>query len=321
LHVGRRLRGCGRMPIGGTGTKEMASPAARAAGVSAVEALAQEIRYAGLWGAIRTFPKRKPFATNLAVSFTVYGAADYMVQRTQDGDLDLRRLVGFSIFGGLSGCVGWVAYMTVFAKLCPHAIRFANRRTLAEKLKDKAGLRDLFKQVALDTFAYTPFVFFPLFYTCMKFIKGGLPSCMEPVESAREALCTYRENFVIDNLSCASVFLWADIVIFTVPAYMRLPTIQMVNFVYMMALSWMRGNENKAGTNDNNLADDISLSQVLSGLRARLPSLEVDFDFELPSASEIRESFIGGGLAIKALSSFAEYHTVGNNAIHRSCFG
>lgn len=312
LHAGRRLRGCGRMPIGGPGLTELALPAARAPGMRLKEGLAMEIRYAGFWGALRTFPKRRPFATNLIVSVSVYGAADYVTQRLQGNELDLRRLMGFSIFGGLSGCTGWLAYITVFSKLCPNAIRFANRRTLAEKLRDKAGLRDLFKQVALDTFVYTPFVFFPLFYMSMKIIKGGCAVCSEPVQSTREALRTYRDNFVLDNVSCASVFLWADIIIFTVPAYMRLPTIQTVNFVYMMGFSWMRGNENKADSN-------ILGSQIMKGADDSREIMS-RWTLSFPSA-EVMIGRIDFALAIRALhSAFAEYHQ-GGSAIHRGCFG
>lgn len=47
-------------------------------------------------------------------------------------------------------------YVTVFTRLCPNAIRFANL-PWAEKMKDRAGQMDLVKQARSLGAAKTPF--------------------------------------------------------------------------------------------------------------------------------------------------------------------
>ncbi|CAJ1379964.1 unnamed protein product [Effrenium voratum] len=124
-----------------------------------------ERRYEGLWGAIVTFPKRQPFATNVIVATIKTSAADLIVQKAEGRErIDWQRNGAFTAFGfAYLGMIQWFIYVTLFSRLCPNAIRFANL-PWAEKLKCRAGQIDLVKQTALDNFVHYTFVYFPVFY-------------------------------------------------------------------------------------------------------------------------------------------------------------
>lgn len=196
-----------------------------------------EVEYTGLWGAIKTFPKRKPFLTNLIVATVKTAAADLVVQTAQGGDIDWKRNALFTLFGfAYLGAGQWFVYVTVFTKVCPHAVRFANL-SWAEKLKDRAGQIDLVKQIALDNFVHYTFIYFPIFYCFKEFMQGdgldaGLPS---------RALSTYWNNCVTDNLAMWGLWIPMDAVIYAVPVWMRLPLNHGVSFAWTMILSWLRG--------------------------------------------------------------------------------
>merc|ERR1711933_200182 len=46
------------------------------------DGISHNIQYTGLWGAITTFPKRKPFATNIIVATVKTAIADLIVQKS-----------------------------------------------------------------------------------------------------------------------------------------------------------------------------------------------------------------------------------------------
>merc|ERR1712039_760746 len=105
------------------------------------DGISHNIEYSGLWGAITTFPKRKPYATNIIVATVKTAIADLIVQKTVEKkeDIDWKRNGVFTAFGfAYLGCAQWFVYVTVFTRLCPGAVRFSNL-SWAEKLKDKAG--------------------------------------------------------------------------------------------------------------------------------------------------------------------------------------
>jgi hypothetical protein len=199
-----------------------------------------EVEYSGLWGQLATFPKRKPFMTNLIVATVKTSAADFVVQAGQGKDLkdmDFKRNAVFTVFGFLYlGVAQWFIYVTVFKTLCPHAVRFANL-SWAEKLKDKAGQKDLVKQVCLDNFVHYTFIYFPVFYTFKESIQGdGINADM-----VSNAMAKYKENIVKDNLAMWALWIPFDVIIYAVPIWMRLPLNHSVSFAWTMILSWMRG--------------------------------------------------------------------------------
>jgi hypothetical protein len=207
------------------------------------DGISHDIPYEGLWGAITTFPKRKPFATNLIVATVKTAAADALVQSAEGkgswDTFDFKRNAVFTAFGfGYLGVAQWFVYVTVFTRLCPHAVRFSNL-PFKEKLKDKVGQIDLFKQVMLDNFVHYTFMYFPVFYTFKELIQGGGLN----LETVSNALAKYKNNFVKDNLAIWGLWIPCDAVIYAVPVWMRLPLNHAVSAVWTMILSFMRGSE------------------------------------------------------------------------------
>lgn len=198
-----------------------------------------EVEYTGLWGQITTFPKRRPFATNLIIATIKTSLADVAVQLAEGKEFDFKRNAVFTVFGfAYLGCAQWFIYVTVFTKVCPHAVRFANL-SWAEKLKDKAGQIDLVKQIALDNFVHYTFMYFPVFYVFKESIQGdGLDAGV-----VTRALGKYWNNKVTDNLAMWGLWIPMDVVIYAVPVWLRLPLNHGVSAGWTMILSWLRGNE------------------------------------------------------------------------------
>lgn len=203
-----------------------------------------EVPYSGLWGAIMTFPKRKPFLTNVIIATLKTSFADILVQKgegreVEKGDVDWKRNGVFVTFGfAYLGVVQWFIYVTLFTRVCPNAIRFANL-TWAEKLKDKAGQIDLVKQVCLDNFVHYTFVYFPTFYVFKEAVQvGGLDE-----GTVQRGLSRYWDNCVKDNLAIWGLWVPTDFLIYAVPVWMRLPLNHAVSLAWTMILSWMRGAE------------------------------------------------------------------------------
>lgn len=205
-----------------------------------LDSVAQTVSYTGMWGAIRTFPKRHPFLTNLILSVTGYSLADYIVQRSEEKEIDRKRILSFACFGFVQGCVAWTAFVKVFSKLTPGSVRFSNL-SLAEKLTNRQGQIDVIKQTILDNFVYTPLIFFPIFYSCKSCIQSEHGEHGDLCSRLREAVGQYYDNLVDDNVASCKIWLWGDLLIFTVPAWMRMPVFQGVNFGFSVVLSHMRG--------------------------------------------------------------------------------
>lgn len=166
--------------------------------------------------------------------------ADLIVQKASGKDwkdIDWRRNAVFTVFGfAYLGVAQWFIYVTIFSKLCPNAIRFANL-TWAEKMKDRAGQIDLIKQVALDNFVHYTFVYFPVFYVFKESIQGdgvdfGVVS---------RAMSKYWSNIVPDNLAIWGLWIPCDLLIYAVPVWMRLPLNHAVSLAWTMILSFLRG--------------------------------------------------------------------------------
>jgi len=193
-----------------------------------------------IWTAVRTFPKRRPFATNIGLSLVVSGASDVMAQRAEGSNrLDIRRAATFSSFGMLMGVLHWHLYMTIFARLFPGAATFASL-SLSQKLADKAGQWALLKQVATDLALWMPFVYFPIFY-CFKTIQTN-PE-MDCATVPWVALQKYRETWFQDNSASLGVWIPGDIVTFIVPVWLRMPVCLSISFVWQGLLSLTKGTE------------------------------------------------------------------------------
>merc|ERR550525_528209 len=207
--------------------------------------ISMEVEYSGLWGAIVTFPKRQPFATNIIVATVKTSLADIIVQKAEGKeDIDWSRNGVFTAFGfAYLGIAQWFIYVTIFTRVCPNAIRFSNL-SWAEKLKDRPGQIDLVKQTCLDNFIHYTFVYYPVFYTFKEMIQGGAASSDPNAPGLfQRAMAKYKNNFWTDNAAIWGLWIPADLIIYAGPIWTRLPVNHFVSLIWTMILSWMRGNE------------------------------------------------------------------------------
>lgn len=184
---------------------------------------------------LRTLPKRRPFGFSLLLSASFVPLADFMVQRSEGRRWDRKRTACFCLFGFYQGLACWGVYVTIFSRLFPKAAAFANL-SLAQKLKDGAGLKQLFGQVCTDLFLYMPAVYFPVFYFFKAFVNS------EPLNSAVQK---WQHNFFTDNTTSMGFWFPGDALIFAVPMWMRMPVSHVVSFSWNSILSWMRGANTK----------------------------------------------------------------------------
>lgn len=191
-----------------------------------------------MWKAIRSFPKRRPFATNIGLSLIVSGASDVVAQRAEGNNkLDVRRMITFSSFGLFMGVLHWHLYMTLYARLFPGGATFANL-SMRQKLSDKSGQCDVIKQVVADLAVWMPFFYFPIFYS-FKTVQNNPEIDFAAVPSS--AMQMYRETWFQDNTASLGVWIPGDIVSFTVPVWLRMPVCLSISFAWQALLSMTRG--------------------------------------------------------------------------------
>lgn len=193
--------------------------------------VAQIVEYNSIRGAILTFPKRWPFTFNVLLSGTLMPGADFVIQLCEGGEINWRRILCFNIFGIYKGVADWTIYIIVFSRMFPKAVRFSNL-SWAEKLKDRAGQKQIFGQVLVDLLGYMPFIYFPVFYSFKTLLQG---------DEIQNAFRKWKDNFITDNALCIAIFGVFDLVIFGVPAWARCATNHGISFSWYLLLSWMRG--------------------------------------------------------------------------------
>merc|ERR1719247_3523660 len=96
--------------------------------------------------------KSRPFAFGMGYSLFKTSGCDIMVQKVVEKreNIDWRRNAAFGSFGLLYlGGVQYMIYVPLFSRLFPNAASFA-AKTVAEKLRDGPGVRNLFAQVFID---------------------------------------------------------------------------------------------------------------------------------------------------------------------------
>lgn len=196
-----------------------------------LDSVAQVVAYTNVWGAIRTFPKRKPFLFNLFLSGTMMPLADWFVQRSEGGKWEWRRSMFFCVFGLYNGTAWWFVYINCFNRFFPQAIRFSNL-SWAAKLTDRVGQKQLLGQVLADLVLYVPFVYFPVFYLFKANLQGD-----HPVMAVRR----WMNNFIEDNIVSVGFWMPGDMLCFAAPAWLRLPLSHGVSFSWNILLSWYRG--------------------------------------------------------------------------------
>lgn len=176
-------------------------------------------------------------------------AADMLVQVVAEGksfsEIDWKRNAIFIVFGitYLGGFQYWLM-VNKYRQWFPTMDRFG-KLSLAEKLKDTAGIIDAGKMVLFDIFVHLPMLYFPSYYTVKEFISG---SSWNPVDWARDGVSKYVKNSK-DDLT-AMVRLWgpSDCVQFALPTHIRMPFRHMVSFFWTAYVSFTRGAIDKKTT-------------------------------------------------------------------------
>ena len=172
-------------------------------------------------------------------------AADLLVQKTveQREDIDWRRVGVFGAFGLVAmGFLQYAFYVKTLNRLLPNVEAFT-ALSFRAKLRDKAGLRHLLYQAAIDNFIYTPFFFFPIFYWTQEVFMTPQDERDASGQGIMEsALSKYGKNAVEDNVVGLKIWIPADLILFGFfPLYLRVPMMSLVSFGYIVVLSLMRG--------------------------------------------------------------------------------
>jgi hypothetical protein len=152
--------------------------------------------------------------------------------------IDWARNGVFIIFGAAYlGCFQWYLQVTKFRKWFPGMDRFANA-TFAEKLKDGPGMASAAKQVAFDLLIHLPLMYFPAFYTVKELVQGN---SYNPVDWVVNGCTKYYNNMTTDLTKLWALWGPADIILFSVPMYLRMPLRHIVSLGWTSYLSFLRG--------------------------------------------------------------------------------
>jgi len=150
---------------------------------------------------VLSFPRRHPYAFNIGLATVKTSCCDILVQKyiEKRDEIDWKRNAVFVAFGcAYLGVFQWFIYVTLFKKWFPQTVKFANQ-PWREKIKNKAGMKDLAKQVAFDNFVHYTFIYFPVFY-CFKEAIQGTGYDKTPSSVMGMGLGKYfGQNFVEDN--------------------------------------------------------------------------------------------------------------------------
>lgn len=147
-------------------------------------------------------------------------------------------------------------YVTLFSRVCPNAIRFANlpwREKLPLSPVNKLGWIDVGKQAFLDNFVHYTFLYFPVFYIFKNTFQSsasnndGGGAAFGTSNALVGAMRQYQQNFWGDNMAMWTLWIPADILIYSVPLWLRLPLNHGISLAWIMILSFMRGDD-KQGT-------------------------------------------------------------------------
>jgi len=201
-----------------------------------------DMQYGNLKEEILTFPERRPREFNIMLAIFKTWVADAVVQLYEGRKgvkqgFDWRRSIAFALFGLVYiGLAQWFLYVSILTWLFPDAMIFANA-PLSVKLHDTTGMLDMAGQIAVDLFIIGVFIYFPVFYV----IKAMCQETGSILSRAQKGLGKYWTNIVSDNLAYGPIWIPADVVIFSVPMYLRMPLEHLVSIGWTMFMSATRG--------------------------------------------------------------------------------
>mmetsp|Transcript_20283 Transcript_20283/g.43868 ORF Transcript_20283/g.43868 Transcript_20283/m.43868 type:complete len:332 (-) Transcript_20283:193-1188(-) len=205
------------------------------------------------------FAKTRPFANNIIISTTKTTTADLLAQTLfapahhPPLELDLLRSLLFAFYGALYlGAFQYFYQVGIFNQVFD--VQEFTQLPWTKKIRDIEGLQSLAAQVILDM-TVVAMIALPVFYIFKASVLGGGSSTMELTESTnchapmmdllqfwtQAGLENYHANFVADEATILKVWVPANLVIFSVPLYLRLPLRHVVSFVWTTYFSLIRG--------------------------------------------------------------------------------
>jgi hypothetical protein len=187
---------------------------------------------------------RNPFTSQLFIATTKTSLADILVQKQVEKKetIDWERNLAFTAFGfGYLGIAQWGIYVRGFSRIFPGMEKFCNQ-SLRDKLKNRSGLRQLFGQIGLDFVFIQPVIYWPTLYffkeCTQRTPEGGKRTASDVISGA---ITKIRANFWEDNLGMCAFWLPLDLVIYSVPIWLRLPLNHGISFVWCAVMSFWRG--------------------------------------------------------------------------------
>lgn len=187
-----------------------------------------------------------PWTFGVGIATLKTGAADILVQKTIEkrDELDWQRVGLFTCFGFLYlGIFQYLLYVKLFSHLFKNAATFS-KMPFRQKIRSRAGMIDLVKQIVLDNFLHAPLIFFPSYYIAKEIIqgKGSLGAAVaDPSACVGSAMGKYGKNYWQDWLGMWSIWIVGDAFVFALPMWARLPANHVISFVYVCILSTTRG--------------------------------------------------------------------------------
>lgn len=186
------------------------------------------------------FSRENPFWNSNLIATVRAGLSDILAQDVEPMDsFDYPRFLFFCAFGFLySGVFQYVYQVQFFNQIFgrDELSRFTDQ-PWADKLSDKKGLQTLANQIALDMLIASA-VYLPSFYVFKAFVFSGEST---PVASLHSGLNAWWQNFAVDEPDLLKVWMPADLVIFSVPMFLRLPMRHFLSLFWTAYLSLMHG--------------------------------------------------------------------------------
>ena len=156
-------------------------------------------------------------------------------------EVDWRRNLVFICFGGsFLGAVLYLVYVPGFRRVFKVSEEFG-RLSLRKKLRDRAGMINLTKQVFADVFVIGPFLYWPVFYAMKALCFRESSDPRSGYELCRDALLGYRHTFVADNFGMAAFWIPANYMVYAIPLHLRMPVNHCVSLLWTVILSLWRG--------------------------------------------------------------------------------
>ena len=186
-----------------------------------------------------TFAKEYPNANNLAIASVKTACADLVAQvavsHTPLSEIDWARTLLFFAFGfSYMGAFQYWYQVNVFKKFFD-VDKFTSQSWEA-KFKDKEGLISLGAQTIVDM-AVSTMVYLPTFYMFQAAVFSG---SSDPSVWFSQAFDSLNNNFSKDEFDLIRIWGPADLVCFSVPLYLRLPSRHAVSFLYITYFSFLR---------------------------------------------------------------------------------